>query len=84
MSNERKILSRMVDELPEEMVVNVISYISTKLPIQPANLSPDEQRLAKLIESLDTPVIDLETDEKGNLVIDREKYPHVYDWAVNG
>jgi len=31
-----------------------------------------------------TPIETLEADEKGNIIIDKEKHPDLYDWAVNG
>ena len=31
-----------------------------------------------------TPIETLEADEQGNIIIDKEKHPDLYDWAVNG
>ena len=28
--------------------------------------------------------VSLPSDENGNVIIDKEKYPDIYDWAVNG
>jgi len=30
------------------------------------------------------PIETLEADEQGNIIIDKEKHPDLYDWAVNG
>jgi addiction module RelB/DinJ family antitoxin len=30
------------------------------------------------------PAVRLECDDKGNLVVDKEKHPEIYDWLVNG
>ena len=29
-------------------------------------------------------VTDLEVDDKGNIIIDKDTQPELYDWAVNG
>ena len=43
----------------------------------------DEQLIAAL-EKSNPRRIRLEVDENGNVVIDKEKHPDLYDWAVNG
>jgi DNA-damage-inducible protein J len=55
-----------------------------RLPFQPtAALSLDEQiAAAALIRNPRR--IALPADEDGNILIDREKHPDIYDWAVNG
>ena len=30
------------------------------------------------------PMISLENDENGNIILDRERHPDIYDWLVNG
>jgi DNA-damage-inducible protein J len=55
-----------------------------RLPFQPeAAMTLDEQILAA-IERKNIPSIRLEYDENGNLSVDKEKYPEIYDWIVNG
>ncbi len=55
-----------------------------RLPFQPeAALTLDEQ-LAAAIRKRTIPTVRLECDESGNLVVDKEKHPEVYDWLVNG
>ena len=55
-----------------------------RLPFQPA-VSPaiDEQILAAALESAPKKV-ELTTDADGNVLIDKELHPGIYDWAVNG
>ena len=43
----------------------------------------DEQLIAA-IEAKNIPVIDLDVDENGNIFVDPDKDPDLYDWAVNG
>ena len=61
-----------------------------RLPFQPvasptslAKLSLDEQIVAAALKR-NPRRISLPTDENGNVIIDKEKYPDIYDWAVNG
>lgn len=55
-----------------------------KLPFQPVSgLSIDEQ-LADTIQRKKIPSVRLESDENGNLIVDRSKNPEVYDWLANG
>ena len=55
-----------------------------RLPFQPtANLTLDEQLKAALL-ARNPKRVTLETDENGNVIIDKDKNPEIYDWAVNG
>ncbi len=55
-----------------------------RLPFQPESaLSLDDQILASIKEK-NIPEVALELDENGNTIVDKEKYPELYDWLVNG
>ena len=55
-----------------------------RLPFQPvSSLTLDEQIVAA-IEKRNAPHVSLECDENGNILIDKDKHPRLYDWAVNG
>ena len=61
-----------------------------RLPFQPvasptslAALSLDEQIVAAALKR-NPKRVSLPTDENGNVIIDKEKYPDIYDWAANG
>jgi hypothetical protein len=43
-----------------------------------------EEQLSEALENTPAIEIDLETDENGNLIIDKERYPDLYEWAVDG
>ena len=43
-----------------------------------------DQRLQAAIRKMDIPEITLECDENGNLIIDKDKHPDLYDWVLNG
>ena len=55
-----------------------------RLPFQPI-VTPtlDEQIIAAAIKNTKKK-IELTADEKGNIIVDSELHPEVYDWAVNG
>ena len=55
-----------------------------RLPFQPAaELTLDEQIVAAALKRSPKRV-SLPTDENGNVIIDKERHPEIYDWAVNG
>jgi DNA-damage-inducible protein J len=55
-----------------------------RLPFQPSvKLTLDEQ-IVNAIMSKNIPRTKLDADENGNLIIDKDLHPDLYDWAVNG
>ena len=55
-----------------------------RLPFQPAvNPTLDEQIAYTVIKNT-SKKIELEADKDGNILVDKEQHPDVYDWAVNG
>ena len=55
-----------------------------RLPFQPAIAQTYGEQVLDIIKRKNIPNIKLETDENGNAYIDKERYPELYDWAVNG
>jgi len=54
------------------------------LPFQPvATPTLDEQIVAAGIKNASKKV-ELTADENGNILVDKETHPEVYDWAING
>ena len=55
-----------------------------QIPFQPrSSLTLDEQiRIAALKRNPKR--VALQTDENGSVIIDKDKHPDIYDWAVNG
>ncbi|MDR0842193.1 MAG: type II toxin-antitoxin system RelB/DinJ family antitoxin [Acidobacteriota bacterium] len=55
-----------------------------RLPFQPV-VGPtlDEQLIGAIINK-NIPTVSLDSDGKGNIVIDKEQTPDIYDWAENG
>jgi DNA-damage-inducible protein J len=55
-----------------------------RLPFQPAvNLTLDEQIIAATLKS-ELKKVELMVDADGNILVDKERNPEIYDWAVNG
>jgi len=64
--------------------INVKTDTERHLSFQPAvNLTLDEQIIAAALKS-NLKRIELTTDADGNILVDKEKTPEIYDWAVNG
>ena len=53
------------------------------LPFE-VRIPSNKERLLAAIDRKKIPTITLPLDENGNAFIDKEKYPELYDWAVNG
>ncbi|MDR1702648.1 MAG: type II toxin-antitoxin system RelB/DinJ family antitoxin [Sporomusaceae bacterium] len=55
-----------------------------RLPFQPEAAMTLEEQLLATIRKKNIPKVRLECDENGNIIIDKEKHPEIYDWLVNG
>jgi len=55
-----------------------------RLPFQiKSSLTVDEQIKAAALKRNPKRVM-LQTDENGSVIVDKEKHPDIYDWALNG
>jgi len=55
-----------------------------RLPFQPVVAPTLEEQITVAIAKRNIPRVKLEADENGCAVIDKDKHPEIYDWAVNG
>jgi len=55
-----------------------------RLPFQPVVTSTLDERIAALAVKNAAKIVELTADKKGNILIDKNQHPEVYDWAVNG
>ena len=55
------------------------------LPFRPTAKEPtlDEQIIAAALKR-NPKRVTLNADENGNIIIDKDKHPEIYDWALNG
>uniref|UniRef100_S0DD94 Putative toxin-antitoxin system protein n=1 Tax=termite gut metagenome TaxID=433724 RepID=S0DD94_9ZZZZ len=55
-----------------------------RLPFQPEAAMTLDEQLTEAIRRKSAPAVRLDCDEKGNLIVDKEKHPEIYNWLVNG
>jgi len=55
-----------------------------RLPFQPTVTTSLGEQLTAAIARRNIPRVRLGADENGRAVVDKEKHPETYDWAVNG
>ena len=55
-----------------------------RLPFQPVVNPTLDERLIVALEKAPAKEYTLDTDERGNLLVDKDLQPELYDWAVNG
>ena len=55
-----------------------------RLPFQPIATPTLEEQIVAAALKRNPKRVSLPTDENGNVVIDKELHPDIYDWAVNG
>ena len=55
-----------------------------RLPFQPESAMTIDEQIIATIRKKNTPKVRLECDDKGNIIVDKEKHPEIYDWLVNG
>ena len=55
-----------------------------RLPFQPVVIPTLDERLTDAIWMSNPERIDVSVDENGNILIDKDKHPDLYEWAVNG
>ncbi|MDR0992530.1 MAG: type II toxin-antitoxin system RelB/DinJ family antitoxin [Ruminococcus sp.] len=60
------------------------SLAENGLPFKPSAEKSLDEKLAEALKKKASVKITLPTDENGNMYVDKEKYPDLYDWAVNG
>jgi len=80
MTTAHKFLYDEIVKLPPEKVSKALSFV-LYLAQEPDDI---DKRLLDLISKSGIPTVELETDINGNLLIDPNLHPDIYDWAVNG
>ena len=58
--------------------------VERRLPFQPIAIPTLEEQIAAAALKRNPKRVSLPTDENGNVIIDKEQHPDIYDWAVNG
>jgi len=55
-----------------------------RLPFQPAVSLTLDERIAAAAMKGNPQRVELVADADGNILVDKERNPEIYDWAVNG
>ena len=55
-----------------------------RLPFQPAVNPSIDELIAEAIWKSNPKKVEVDVDSNGNIIIDKDKHPDLYDWAVNG
>lgn len=55
-----------------------------RIPFQPMTNSTLDDQLIKALEKTPIKEYTLDVDENGTILIDKDKHPELYDWAING
>ena len=55
-----------------------------RLPFQPTVAQTYGEQVLNLIRRKSIPHKAVEVNEKGHIIVDKDKDPELYDWAVNG
>ena len=55
-----------------------------RLPFQPVVVPTLDERLVEAIWKSNPERVEVGVDANGNILIDKDKHPDLYEWAVNG
>ena len=58
--------------------------VERRLPFQPTLAPSLDEQLIAVLEKTSANEYSLEVDEHNSIIIDKDKHPDLYDWAVNG
>ena len=80
-----ELLSRMGIDQTTAIEMYYRKIIAVKaLPFQPEPLPSTREQLLAAIKSKGIPHKAVEVNDEGHIVVDKDKDPELYDWAVNG
>ena len=55
-----------------------------RLPFQPKPMQTYGEQVLEIVKRKNIPHKTMDVDADGNIVVDKDKDPELYDWAVNG
>ena len=88
-SNVKELASQLLERMGLDQTTAIDMFFrqiiaERRLPFQPiVNMTLDEQIIAVALKNNPTRVA-LQTDKDGNILINEETNPAVFDWVVNG
>ncbi|MCL2212222.1 MAG: hypothetical protein FWB93_00095 [Oscillospiraceae bacterium] len=57
---------------------------SEAIPFSLDATDASEKSLLEIVREKNIPIVKLEVNEKGQIIVDKDKHPEIYDWAENG
>ena len=54
------------------------------LPFQPKLAKTYGEQIMDIVKQKNIPIVTVDVNEKGHIIVDKDKDPELYDWAVNG
>ena len=88
-ANVKELATQLLERMGLDQTTAIDMYYrqiitERRLPFQPvANPTLEEQVSAALLKRTKK-VVKLDVDKDGNILVDKDKHPEIYDWAVNG
>ena len=61
-----------------------IDVAERQLPFQPKPMQTYGEQVLEIIKRKNIPHKTVDVDSDGHIVVDKDKDPELYDWAVNG
>ncbi|GHU51268.1 hypothetical protein AGMMS49975_04140 [Clostridia bacterium] len=61
-----------------------VRTFTSKLTERPEEGLTLDEKIIRAIALCNIPVRELDVDENGHIIVDKDKDPDLYDWAVNG
>ena len=88
-SNIKELASKLLDRMGLDQTTAIEMFYrqiiaERRLPFQPVVTSTLDEQIAAIAIKNNPKMVELATDENGNILIDKKLHPEIYDWAVNG
>jgi len=88
-SNIKELASKLLDRMGLDQTTAIEMFYrqiiaERRLPFQPVVTSTLDEQIAATAIKNNQKMVELATDENGNILIDKKLHPEIYDWAVNG
>ena len=88
-SNIKELASKLLDRMGLDQTTAIEMFYrqiiaERRLPFQPVVTSTLDEQIAAATIKNNPKMVELATDENGNILIDKKLHPEIYNWAVNG
>jgi len=88
-SHIKELATKLLDRMGLDQTTAIEMYYrqiiaERRLPFQPVVTSTLDEQIAALAVKKTAKMVELTADKNGNILIDKNLHPDVYDWAVNG